>query len=247
MNIVTQGKSLMLAMGASPIMYLLLALSVVSIAIIVERAWFFFRLRDDVSKLARQLDTHLASGDLAGAQRKLAASPSAEAEIVLAGLSKVSAGVPAVEEAVAAAVAIQRPRLERGLAFLGTLGNNAPFVGLFGTVVGIVMAFDKLGEAGRNAATAATAAAPADVMSSIAEALVATAVGLAVALPAVAAYNYFQRTIRGILGNTDALTHVLLGFLKAEPGTGTRLSFTSDERERESPRSSRARVAEAGV
>lgn len=217
MNIVTQGKNLMLAMGASPIMYLLVALSVASIAIIVERAWFFFRTRDDLAQLAHELDGHLASGDLEGARRKLARSPAVEAKVVLAGLSKVDAGAESVSEALAGAVAVERPRLERGLAFLGTLGNNAPFVGLFGTVVGIIMAFEKLGEAGRSAAAQASSAAPAEVMSSIAEALVATAVGLAVALPAVAAYNYFQRTIRGVMGNTDALSHVLLSFLKATP------------------------------
>jgi biopolymer transport protein ExbB len=69
---------------------------------------------------------------------------------------------------------VQRKKLERGLAFLGTLGNNAPFLGLFGTVIGIIMAFDRLGQGGLSGGSA-----PQEVMSAISEALVATAVGLA--------------------------------------------------------------------
>jgi biopolymer transport protein ExbB len=107
-------------------------------------------------------------------------------------------------------------KLEQRLAFLGTLGNNAPFIGLFGTVIGVVQAFEQLGKQGMSGAQAASAAAPAAVMSSIAEALVATAVGLAVAIPAVAAYNFYQRHTRSVLGNTDALSNVLLAHLSGE-------------------------------
>jgi len=85
--------------------------------------------------------------------------------------------------------------LRRGLGWLATIGSTAPFIGLFGTVVGIIMAFEKLGTAGKAAAGAASAAASADVMSSIAEALVATAIGLFAAIPAVIAYNRFARDI----------------------------------------------------
>jgi biopolymer transport protein ExbB/TolQ len=117
------------------------------------------------------------------------------------------------------AAALQRMKLEKRLAYLGTLGNNAPFIGLFGTVIGVVQAFDELGKAAKNGgpATAAAAAnlAPQAVMSSIAEALVATAIGLGVAIPAVAAYNAFQRVIKSKLANTEALTHVLLAHLNA--------------------------------
>ena len=119
------------------------------------------------------------------------------------------------------ATALQRTRLERRLAFLGTLGNNAPIIGLFGTVIGVVKAFDELGK--QNAVQAATEAAsglaPAAVMSSIAEALVATAIGIGVAIPAVASYNYFQRYTKGVLANTDALSRVLLAHLLADAST----------------------------
>ena len=116
------------------------------------------------------------------------------------------------------AVALERRKLERGLAFLGTLGNNAPFVGLFGTVVGVIHAFEELGHAapGHGASAAGQVASQA-VMASIAEALVATAIGLLVALPAVAAYNYFQRRVNGILAGSEVLSNLVLAYLSAEP------------------------------
>jgi biopolymer transport protein ExbB len=107
-------------------------------------------------------------------------------------------------------------KLERRLAFLGTLGNNAPFIGLFGTVIGVVQAFEALGRQGGAMAQEGAFSAPTEVMAAIAEALVATAVGLAVAIPAVAMYNFYQRLARAILANTDALGHVLLSHLVAE-------------------------------
>ena len=104
-------------------------------------------------------------------------------------------------------------KLERRLAYLGTLGNNAPFIGLFGTVIGVVQAFEQLGKQGSMTAASATSAAPTQVMSAIAEALVATAVGLVVAIPAVAMFNFYQRISRSTLANTDVLSHVLLSHL----------------------------------
>jgi biopolymer transport protein ExbB len=152
------------------------------------------------------------------ARRLLEASPSAEAAVVLAGVIESKHGAKAAEEAMAGAQALQRMKLEQRLAYLGTLGNNAPFVGLFGTVVGVVQAFDELGKAAKLASSQAASAAlaPQAVMSSIAEALVATAIGLGVAIPAVAAFNAFQRLTRARLANTEVMSHVLLAHLNAE-------------------------------
>jgi len=86
-------------------------------------------LRDDVPSLMRDLARLLREGDREGARRRLEASPSAEAAVVMAGFVEVENGVEAAEEAMAGASALQRNRLEKRLAFLGTLGNNAPFIG----------------------------------------------------------------------------------------------------------------------
>jgi biopolymer transport protein ExbB len=207
MNIVTRSKDILLEVGASPILYLMLALSVMSIAVMIERAWFFIATSDNLERLARRLEERLAAGDLAGASQLTRASRSVEAAIVNAGLLHAARGAEAASEAMASATALGRMRLERRLSFLGTLGNNAPFVGLLGTVIGIVQAFHELERAGLNGS------AGSGIMGAIAEALVATAIGLVVAIPAVAAYNYFQRRIRTTLGNAEALQHILLSHL----------------------------------
>ena len=126
----------------------------------------------------------------------LEASPAVAARVADAGLRLADRGTEAAEKAMQSAAALERGRLERWLAFLATVGNNAPFVGLFGTVVGVIHAFEELGHAAPgHGATAAGQVASQAVMASIAEALVATAVGILVALPAVAAYNYLQRRV----------------------------------------------------
>src|SRR5206468_1323803 len=110
----------------------------------------------------------------------------------------------------------ERLRLEKRLAYLGTLGNNAPFIGLFGTVIGVISAFEELGHGAPGHGTGVSAAAQVAsqaVMSSIAEALVATAVGIFVALPAVAAYNYLQRRVGALLSDTEVLSSLVLAYL----------------------------------
>jgi biopolymer transport protein ExbB len=209
MDIVGKSKTLMLELGAAPIRYLMIALSVISVAIIFERAIFFRSLRDDVEALAREMSSLLRAGGIDAAKTRIERSKSSEAAVLRAGLDEAPRGAEAAQEAMIGAAAAQRMRLDRRLAFLGTLGNNAPFVGLLGTVIGIIHAFDALGDKGAQAA-----GAPTEVMGAIAEALVATAIGLAVAIPAVAAFNYFQRRIKGIAGNTEALSRLLLAHLK---------------------------------
>lgn len=226
MNLVEWLKRVMVSAGAEWVMWLMIALSIVSVAIILERAWFFSSLRDDLAQLAKDLQAALDEG-FDAAQKRLAKSPSAEAAVVAAGLAVAHQGAESAEEAMAGALALQRMKLERRLAYLATLGNNAPFIGLFGTVIGVVMSFEALGQQAKEASAAAAQLAPAAVMSSIGEALVATAVGIGVAIPAVAANNFFQRTTRGILANTEALSRVLLAHLKAEPGTTGKASVAS--------------------
>jgi len=218
MNIVERSKDMLLEVGAAPILYLMIALSVVSLAIVLERAWFFLITAEDLTRLARALDEKLAAGDLAGARELTEDSRSIESAIVRAGLQGGERGADAASEAMASATAIGRMQLERRLSFLGTLGNNAPFVGLLGTVIGIVQAFHELERAGLGGS------ASSDIMGAISEALVATAIGLAVAIPAVAAFNYFQRRIKTTLGNAEALEHIVLSHLKGAPLPALRVS-----------------------
>jgi biopolymer transport protein ExbB len=216
-SLIERVKSAMVGLGTGWILALMLLLSVMSLAIMLERAWLYWSLRDDIEDLMRDLGRLLRGGDLEGARRRLEASRSAEAAVVVAGLVEADRGVEASEEAMAGASALQRMKLEKRLAFLGTLGNNAPFIGLLGTVIGIVAAFDELSKVKMATSAASTQLAPEAVMGRISEALVATAIGILIAIPAVAAYNAFQRIVRGTVANTEALGHVLLAHLKAIP------------------------------
>lgn len=216
MHLVEWLQRLMTSFGAGWVMWMLIGLSIISVAIMLERGWFYFSLRDDLATLAQKLRDALRNGDYESARSALQASPSAEAAVVMAGIAEADRGPKAAEEAMEGAKALQRMKLERRLAFLGTLGNNAPFIGLFGTVIGVVQAFEGLAAESSQQAAQASASAPAVVMAAIAEALVATAVGLAVAIPAVVMYNYYQRHSRAILANTEALSRVLLAHLVAE-------------------------------
>ncbi len=221
MKLVEWLQRLMTNFGAEWVMWLLLFLSVVSVAIMLERGWFYYSLRDDLAQLAKRLRELLRKGDLKGARQTLEASPSAEAAVVVAGIMEADQGAQAAEEAMKGAAALQRMKLERRLAFLGTLGNNAPFIGLFGTVIGVMQAFERLGEQTQAQAVATGGGTPQEVMAAIAEALVATAVGLFVAIPAVVMYNLFQRQAKAILANTEALSKVLMAHLVSVPtGTG---------------------------
>ena len=215
MNLVEWLQRIMIGFGAAWVMWLMLVLSVVSVAIILERAWFFWSLRDDLIVLAKELRTAL-DDSIDAAKKRMDASPSVEAAVVGAGLSMAERGPAAAEEAMAGALALQRMKLERRLAYLGTLGNNAPFLGLFGTVIGVVGAFAALGDAAKTplAQAASQSLAPELVMKSIAEALVATGVGLFVALPAVVAFNVAQKRIGEIESGVANMGKLITAFLK---------------------------------
>ena len=175
--------------GSAWVLYLLLGLSVVSLASALERWIFFARRAENIDELSARFSEALEREDFDGARRVLRESKSLEAGIVLTALRWVHGGPAALANALDAALGNARGQLQRSTYLLGTLGNNAPFVGLLGTVIGVIEAFHELGDAGQNHA------AMGNVMTGIAEALVATGVGLFVALPAVVAYNLLQKRI----------------------------------------------------
>lgn len=185
----------LVGLGATWVLWLLVGLSVVAVAVILERIVFFWSTKISGEKLRLQVTRGLSRSDIEKVKRALDESPSLEARIIGAAMAAHS---PAeAEERMAAESQMQRLRSEKNLAYLGTLGNNAPFVGLLGTVVGIIGAFHQLDASGGQLTSG--------LMAEIGEALVATAVGLLVALPAVAAFNVFQRAIVVRLSQGDAL------------------------------------------
>lgn len=162
-------------LGAQWVLWLLIILSVISLALIFERASHF-------RKAPGLLEKQVVSA--------LKALPAAD---------RHTRGVHQIE----AMTALARLDAEKRLTWLSTIGANAPFIGLFGTVLGIIKAFHDLSMAGTQASNV--------VSSGISEALVATAVGLFVAIPAVVAYNVFQRRVKDMLLTADAAKNRTLG------------------------------------
>jgi biopolymer transport protein ExbB/TolQ len=204
-------------LGSEWILYLLLALSVISIATMVERWRYFSRFSGDGEELRKKVGKRLDEDDLSGATKVLEASRTVEARIAREALRWAPSGADAMSDAVDSELSRTKKELERGLSFLGTLGNNAPFVGLLGTVIGVIMAFSALGKTGENTG------AMGSVMAAIAESLVATGVGLFVALPAVVAYNVIQKRIGEVETEALSLTKLVSAYLKAGRGAPGRL------------------------
>jgi biopolymer transport protein ExbB len=198
-------------MGAGWVMWLLLALSVLVVAVAIERGIVLFVSRADIALLRLNLASALGRGDLTAARTCVVTSRSVEARVVAAGLGALPRGAAAVEERMASEAQMTRLALEQRLAVLGTVGSNAPFIGLLGTVIGIIRAFHALDAGGGQVSTA--------LMSEIGEALTATAVGLLVALPAVALFNFFQRQISSRIARAEALGREVLSYVKDERRT----------------------------
>jgi len=209
-------------LGSEWILYLLLILSVFSIATMVERWRYFARYTGDGDKLRAKLGALLDDEDLDGARKLLDGSRSVEARVTREALRWAPSGPEAMADAVDSELSRLKKELERGLNFLGTLGNNAPFVGLLGTVLGVIMAFSALGKSGQNTS------AMGGVMAAIAEALVATGVGLFVALPAVVAYNAIQKRIGEVEAEAQSLTKLVSAYLKAGREAPGRLAKLPD-------------------
>ena len=184
----TEYLSRVAMLGAEWVLYLLAVLSVVSVAMMIERLWTFFRTRESLARLEAHFlaPTGGDSVEMPESGLELETLKAAE-QLVGEGTESVDPAV--LSERVEALMAAYRRDLERFLPFLGTMGNNAPFIGLFGTVIGVIQAFAVLGDNPEGGAGA--------VMSGISEALVATGAGLAVAIPAVVAYNFFSRMVDG--------------------------------------------------
>ena len=108
-----------------------------------------------------------------------------------------------LEEMINAYLLTLKPEMDKRLSFLASIGSNAPFIGLLGTIFGVMEAFQALGSETGSAAV---------VMVGISKALVATAVGLIVAIPAITAYNYLQKKLRMIFYNLTSQKEALLSF-----------------------------------
>lgn len=192
-------------LGAEWVLWLLVLLSVVTLALTVERVIYLLRDASPTGGLAQSLTDFFRSGDRARFGQQLTELGGFEARVLEAGLEVAERGPDAAEDAMSAVATAERLKMERGLPILATVGSNAPFLGLFGTVLGIIKALRDLSmeSAGANDA----------VIAGISEALVATAVGLLVAIPAVVLFNLLSRWVKGRLGRAESLSRQVIALL----------------------------------
>ncbi|MGE0528867.1 MAG: MotA/TolQ/ExbB proton channel family protein [Bdellovibrionales bacterium] len=190
-------------------LWLLIVLSILSLAFILERFFTLGRTRRESGRIAERVREVLQSNNLSELEDLSKDRNALEGRALSYGLRHVrEKGAVGLEEIFSSFAAIERPALERYLGFLATVGSNAPFVGLLGTVFGIMDAFRGLATS-QGDATA--------VMVGISKALVATAIGLMVAIPAVIAYNYFQKQVKATLLNLQSVRDLCVAYAKSGP------------------------------
>ena len=190
--------------GSDWVLWLLILLSILSVTIMVERAIVMSGRAPTLDDLGERLLKLLAAGDLGGARDLLGPPRSPEVRVALVGLGELARGRVAAAEAMASARSHERLAMEKHLGILGTLGNNCPFIGLFGTVLGIIHAFQGISSAKSTGLAA--------VAGGISEALVTTAIGLFVAIPAVWIYNYFTTKIESFDVEMDNSSSELIDY-----------------------------------
>ena len=203
-------------LGAEWVLYLLLATSIFSIALIFERFMFYRQAREGLVEFRSRVRQTASQGNWEEALKiareraraKAGKAPDLESGMAAALLTSKQEGKTKLKADVLTEVAqdeVVRGKLqwEKNLAPLATIGSNAPFVGLFGTVLGIIRAFHDLSQQ--------TATGAQTVTAGMAEALIATAIGILVAIPAVVAFNMFQRRLKSSLAEAEALKSFLIG------------------------------------
>ncbi|HZN91774.1 MAG TPA: MotA/TolQ/ExbB proton channel family protein [Myxococcales bacterium] len=194
----------------------ILAASVISLGVAIERLIALWGASQRSRNLSQAISKHLLRGDVGGARSAAERSKAVAADIFLAGFDRLDrSGQPhgSLESAVARERAEVLLRLKRNLWVLGTIGATAPFVGLFGTVAGIMRSFRDLGVD----VAAGGVGGSAKVMTGISEALIATAVGIVVAVEAVVLYNYFQARLARLAVELRLIAEEFIELLRGPP------------------------------
>jgi biopolymer transport protein ExbB len=174
--------------SGGPAMWMLLVLSVVAIAIVIERLLFFSSQHSDSKGLLRALGQKIAADDLSGAVKVCQQNKGMLPKILEFGLKRGEKNRADITDALSIALMEHLNSLERNLGIIGTIAVISPFVGLFGTVLGIIRAFQDIALKGNST--------PAVVAAGVSEALITTAAGLFVAVVSVIFFNYFKSRIK---------------------------------------------------
>ncbi len=189
------------------VLWILLVLSIVSLGMILERFFYLRRMTRESVEVRAKVRAALQSHSVEDVENIPKNPDTIEGRALGYAMKHIKeSGSKGLEEAFNSFALVERPELEKFLNFLATVGSNAPYIGLLGTVLGIMKAFNDL--------ASSADAGQQTVMAGISLALVATAAGLFVAIPAVISYNYYQRQVRGILHGLDSVKELCLVYAK---------------------------------
>lgn len=189
-----------------PVLLPIVACSLLTLAVAIERWFFYKKNRRDVVQFIHRLQRELQRGSLDNAQLVSAQLGGIVGEVSEEGLRVLAEQPESFERSYDITAALASRKLEKNLPILGTIATIAPYLGLFGTVVRILITFGELSKA------SSQTGAP-EIMFGIGSALIATALGLGVAIAAVALNNYFQSTVNRYEDDFQLLKLLFLSFV----------------------------------
>ncbi len=190
-------------------MYILLFCSFVSITVLLERLLYYRRLsKARRAEFMLKIRRALKNGNLERAVEICKDTAAPFSNVVYSGLELHSRQGKEISNAMEREITMETAKLERYTSIVGTIGNTAVYIGLFGTVLGIIRAFHDIASAGAGGMTI--------VIGGVAEALVCTATGLFVAIPAVIAYNYFTKRVERFINDMELSASELIDIISGE-------------------------------
>ena len=192
-----------------PVFILILAVSVISLSVMIERFMAMRAVMRNSLKFRKQILTRVHSGKWEEAMTLCKENSGIVSDVYYAALERRHSEKSVIEEAVEREGARVAIYLKKRLHILATVGSTAPFIGLFGTVLGIINAF--------NSISASASYAPALVSNGIAEALVNTAAGLFVAIPAVLTFNWFTQRTQNFLSELQLACSEIIECICEDP------------------------------
>lgn len=187
-------------------MYILLFCSILSVTILLERI-IYYRKRSKTKRVEfmKRIGRALKGGNVERAMEICKDTNAPFSDVVYSGLELNGQTEKEISSAMEREIIIETTKLERYTSIVGTIGNTAVYIGLFGTVLGIIRAFHDIAVAG--------AGGMAIVIGGVAEALVCTAAGLFVAIPAVIAFNYFIKRVEHFLNDMELCASELIDLI----------------------------------
>ncbi len=192
--------------GHNLTLYLLIVLSIVSVSFIIERILFFNKIKKTQDQFRKASHDSVYQNDLSSLRSFTDMNTGYEAEAIKLGFNYIKdAGTDGLQEYLDSYKQNIRPTLDKFLSPLASIGSNAPFIGLLGTVFGVMEAFQSL---------ATNQGDPGLVMIGISKALMATAIGLFVAIPATFAFNTFNKKSKSVLNHIDTIRDLCVAHKK---------------------------------